>query len=147
MFKTLKTVAASMLLAFAMLATPAMANHVVSEVFGQNISPSGDACWTPVEAQADLVKAGYVLERALTDEEIETVKANLIETEPALEGQLSFTYMELYVVPGMDDDYFVALYIPEESLDREDNVENEGEVCFWNFFSQTKGQIAELLKP
>lgn len=130
MLKTLKTIAASMLIAFAMFATP---------VIAQEISPSGDTCWVPVETQPVLEAQGYKLVQTLTEEEVATVKGNLMEINPDL--ILTFTYMEIYTVENnesLKDTVFVALYTPE--------VEG-GEPCFWNFFAQTEAQVAELMKP
>ena len=130
MLKTLKTIAASMLIAFAMLATP---------VIAQEISPSGDTCWTAVETKPVLEAQGYKLFQVLTEEEVANVKANLMEINPDL--LLTFTYMELYIVENnesLKDTVFVALYTPETE---------GGDACFWNFFPQPEADVAELMKP
>lgn len=130
MFKTFKTIAASMLIAFAMFASP---------VIAQEISPSGDTCWVPVETQPVLEAQGYKLLQTLTEEEIDILKGNLLELNPDL--LLTFTYVEFYIAEGVDslkDIVFVALYSPETE---------DGEACFWNFFPQNEAEVMELLKP
>lgn len=105
---------------------------MVSGAFAQ-MSPSGDDCWTPVEAQAELERQGFIHLKTLTREEVENVKRNLLETDPTL--VLNFVDLQLYDSP-LDDMLWVALY--------NENPANADESCFFNLFYQTKEQIDEV---
>ena len=106
-----------------------------SPALAQN-SPNGDECWNPTETMATLVSQGAVQTRVLTDEEVETVRANVTKQEP--DGTYSFTRIEFYDLPT-DNMIWVVIYVP--------NPQNAGEVCFAGSFPQTQEQVDAVLAP
>lgn len=118
------------------LTTLALTLSLTGAAFAQEISPSGDGCWTPVEAGPVLVQQAFTLIQTLTEEEVATVKANVTRMNPS--GIYDFTYIEFWDTT-MDEKIWVAVYEP--------NPANDREVCFIGFFPQTQAQILEVLAP
>lgn len=123
----MKKIFVSLMLLGLAFASPAMAQ-----------SPSGDACWNPTEAAAELTTQGATLVRVLTEEEVETVRANVTKQQP--DGEFNFTRIEFWDTPN-DNMIWVVIYVNNTE------VGHTGEVCFAGSFPQTQEQVDAVLVP